>query len=108
MLRNTPRNEILKSPSQRLFSRATRTILPMSKAELQPNELEKLRVQQSIYADRVARPAVPLNKGEKVRLQTGSREWIAAKVVANTQYPRSVIVETNNGNALSTQQSSFT
>ena len=61
------------------------------------SELNKLRVQQGIYADRVARPAVPLNTGEKVRLQTGSREWIAAKVVANTQYPRSVIVETNNG-----------
>lgn len=49
MLRNTPRNGTLKSPSQRIFSRATRTIIPTTNEELKPtvvvgvsNELKKL------------------------------------------------------------------
>lgn len=104
MLRNTPRNDTLKSPSQRLFSRSTRTILPSTKDELKPKivvgvseELKQLRLQQGIYADRVAKPTEALKTGDQVRLQTGHREWVGAKVVEKTQYPRSVIVETDDG-----------
>lgn len=104
MLRNTPRNDALKSPCQRLFSRSTRTILPTTTIELQPKivlgvpgELKNLRIRQGIYADRGAKPSDKLEVGDYVRMQTGHREWIGAKVVEETQYPRSVIVETNEG-----------
>lgn len=36
-------------------------------------------------------------KNSKVRLQTGHREWISAKMAQETKYPKSVIVETNAG-----------
>lgn len=105
MLRNTPRNNILQSPNQRLFSRNTRTTIPISKQQLQPKvienvseELTRLRLQQKRYADRVSSPTKALKVNDKVTMQTGHREWKPAKVVEKTQYPRSVIVETAKGN----------
>lgn len=106
MLRNTPRNEILKSPMERLCSRKTRTILPIATKELKPRivegvtgELKKLRIEQGVYADRISNPMKPLGVGEKVRMQKGHRDWVPAKVVAKTEFPRSVIVRTTEGNS---------
>lgn len=104
MLRNSPRNDVLGSPCQRLYSRATCTIMPMTAEDLKPKivvgvsrELRDLRIRQGIYADRVATPLESLRAGDSVRLKTGHREWIGAKIVKETPYPRSVIVETNDG-----------
>lgn len=104
MLRNTPRNEVLKSPAQRLFSRCTRTTLPISIENLKPKvvtgvteELTELRINQKRYADRVAVPRPPLQVGDEVRMKTNHREWTKAKVVQETEYPRSVVVETTEG-----------
>lgn len=104
MLRNTDRNDILKSPSQRLFSRRTRTFLPIEADLLRPrvitgvtNELRKLRLVQKNYADRVASPFLPLQPKEKVLLQQGHRDWVPATVIKTTEYPRSVLVETSTG-----------
>lgn len=104
MLRNTNRNDILKSPAQRLFSRATRTFLPMESKLLSPrvvpgvtDELRKLRLIQKSYADRIASPFLQLQVNDKVRLQQGHRDWIPATVTEQTKYPRSVMVETNDG-----------
>lgn len=61
-------------------------------------ELARLRFQQKIYADKVSSPFKPLELNEKVRLQKGHRDWVSARVVDHTPNPRSVIVETSNGN----------
>lgn len=104
MLRNTPRNDVLKSPAQRLFSRSTRTPIPVKREQLMPkivtgvtDELARLRLIQKQYADRISKPAQKLFIGDKVRLQTGHREWVGAEVVGETPHPRSVMVETDNG-----------
>ena len=104
MWRNTPRNEILKSPMERLCSRKSRTILPIATEDLKPkvvegvtDELKKLRIEQGVYADRISNPMEPLQVGEKVRMQKGHRDWVPAKVVAETEFPRSVVVRTDEG-----------
>lgn len=104
MLRNTPRNQILGSHSQRLFSRNTRTFIPIDQEELKPKiingvtrELARLRFEQKKYADKVSSPFKQLEINEKVRLQKGHRDWASATVVEKTPNPRSVIVETSSG-----------
>lgn len=104
MLRNTPRNDTLGSPAQRLFSRNLRTFIPTEKEKLKPKvmdnvtrELAKLRFQQKIYADKISSPFKQLEVNEKVRMKVGHREWIPATVVEKTKFPRSVIVETTAG-----------
>lgn len=104
LLRNTERNNTLKSQSQRLFSRSTRTTLPTDRKLLHPKlvgnvseELERQRTEQKQYFDKHTKKAEQLKVGDKVRLQIGHREWVGAKVTENTPFPRSVIVETNNG-----------
>lgn len=104
MLRNTDRNDTLKSPAQRLFSRRTRIpFIPIAKDELQPKviegvikELEILRMKQKSYADRGTRPKAPLQVGDEVMMKTGHRQWQQATVIANTEQPRSVIVKKEN------------
>lgn len=104
LLRNTPRNDVLKSPNERLFSRQTRSILPNEVANLKPKnitgvteELKELRLNQKRYVDKIAVPRVPFEIGNEVRMQTNHREWQPARVVEITQNPRSVIVETPDG-----------
>lgn len=104
MLRNTDRNETLKSPARRLFSRATRTPITIDQQILKPDivhgvteELRRLRTEQNSYADRVTLPRPPIKSGEDVMIQTGHRDWQPATVVQETQNPRSVIVQTPNG-----------
>lgn len=103
MLRNTERNDTLKSPTLCLFSRATRTPLTIDAQQLNPKivegvskELYKQRAEQKRYADKSATSKQPILPGDKVMLQTGHRKWEPASVVETTQYPRSVIVETEN------------
>ena len=104
MLRNTPRNNELGSHCQRLFSRNTRNLLPIEREQLKPKvvtnvsqELARLRFQQKVYADKVSSPFKALELNEKVRMQTGHREWKSATVVEKTPSPRSVLVETTSG-----------
>lgn len=104
MLRNTDRNEVLKSASRRLFSRYTRNTLPTDRKLLHPKvvsdvteELTNLRKNQKKYFDKVSKPAESLEVGNKVRMKVGHRNWIGAQVVKETAYPRSVIVKTENG-----------
>lgn len=52
--RNTPRNNVLGSPDQRLFSRITRSILPVSHEKLKPKtvtNVNELRELKKTYAD---------------------------------------------------------
>lgn len=102
--RNTPRNNLLGSPSQRLMSRNTRSIIPIHKANLQPaivrdveKELQLLRGNQKHYFDRNTKPAHQLEIGDKVRLQQSARKWTGATISNSTAKPRSFIIKTDDG-----------
>lgn len=102
--RNTPRNEALGSPSQRLMSRTTRSLIPIHEQKLQPEivrnvekQLQLLRGKQKEYFDRNTSPAHPLEIGDKVRLQQSARKWTGATVSKTTNEPRSFIIKTDDG-----------
>ncbi|PIK60265.1 hypothetical protein BSL78_02827 [Apostichopus japonicus] len=103
--RNTPRDDILGSPAQRLFGRRTKTRLPTSERLLQPRilkpdtvtkRLAEKRQMQKTYFDRQARPLAQLYPGENIRMQT-EKGWVPATVTSRTGQPRSYIVETLDG-----------
>lgn len=104
-MRNVPRNQELGSPAQRLFSRRTKTTLPVSADLLKPEiinnvkeKLEALRKKQKTYADIHAAPAPEVKEGSKVRVFDSHRKWIPGTIVASTPHPRSFIVKTARGN----------
>lgn len=91
---------------ERLCGRKAQTILPTIIEDLKPRivqgvakELKKLRIEQSVYADKISNPMKPLEVGENVRMKKGNREWTPATVVSKTEFPRSVIVQTDEGNS---------
>ena len=85
--RNTPPAIVQISPAQRLFSRRTRSLLPMSAELLKPSLADddvtqlKLRLrqqQQAWYYNRGARDFPPLEEDDSVRIkswQLGKKEW---------------------------------
>lgn len=102
--RNTPRNEALGSPNQRLMSRTTRSRIPVTEEQLKPRivnnvdqQLAALRELQKYYHDRNARPSKQLDVGDQVRLQQGNRDWTGATVTSKTNAPRSYILRTDAG-----------
>ena len=104
-LRNTPRDGILGSPAQRLFSRRLRTSLPMSNNLLKPkplnnkhisHRLKNVREQKKRYFDKNARELKPLAPNSVVRMQTKKGFEKLAVVKSKQQNPRSYVV-THNG-----------
>ena len=75
------------SPAQRLFSRRTRSLLPMTAALLKPSvsdenvthtKLHRRQQQQAKYYNRGARDLQPLEPGDTVRVEpwrAGRKEW---------------------------------
>ena len=103
--RNTPRDSVLGSPAQRLMSRRTKSILPMTEEQLQPKVLKPADVQKqlSFYKEQqkrnydVGSKSLPVLKpGDVVRIQDqkGSPK---ALVVNETEHPRSYIVQSRSG-----------
>ena len=87
-LRNTPVNEQLGSPAQRLMGRRTKTLLPTSrkllipqtiKPEIVRNQLKKQDKQKQYY-DQHAKQLPELKKGDKVRLRSRNGRWRPAVV----------------------------
>ncbi|XP_048248911.1 uncharacterized protein K02A2.6-like [Haliotis rufescens] len=79
--RNTPRDQVLGSPAQRLMSRRTKTETPMSSKLLSPvirkpssiyKRLVELRGQQKQYFDKTAKLLPRLEPGDKVRILTNN------------------------------------
>ena len=73
--RNTPLEGMDSSPAQRLFSRRTRTSLPMASQLLQPqlvpdvgDKLQERKVKQALYYNRGAKVLQPLQVGDVVRV----------------------------------------
>lgn len=103
--RNTPRDDILGSPVQRLFGRRTKTLLPTTEYLLRPQtvkpeavtkQLTEKRHTQKSYYDRQTKELPELEAGDNVRVET-DKGWKPAVVVSKTNEPRSYEIETSNG-----------
>ena len=88
--RNIPNEKLKTSPSQRLMSRRTQTMLPMAESLLRPKTEKRVpekilqkRVQSKQYYDRVSRPLPDLSPGETVRVKVfvKNKFWSLGKIV---------------------------
>ncbi|UYV80953.1 K02A2.6-like, partial [Cordylochernes scorpioides] len=99
---NTPRDG-LPSPAQCLFSRRTRTLLPTSTHQLEPEiqkghtqNLRNKREKQKTHHDKTAKTTRSFKEGEKIMLKQNHREWIPARVTQEVA-PKSYKVQTPTG-----------
>lgn len=104
--RNMPIYNLNVSPSQILFSRMTRTKLPVSDKLLEPKvhlnvqkKLIELQGKSKLYYDRNTRVRQPFSPNEKVMLKN-EKVWEPATVVAKHDLPRSYLVQTKRGNVV--------
>ncbi|XP_058840852.1 uncharacterized protein K02A2.6-like [Topomyia yanbarensis] len=108
MRRNTPRDQQLLSPNQRLMGRVLRTTLPTTKKVLQPKlvkdvseNLRQLRDKQKTYADRGTSKAPEFVEGQNVVVQnTKSHLWEKGTINRKLDQPRSYIVKFSNNRHL--------
>lgn len=103
--RNTPRDDILERPGQRLLSRRTKTRLPASEDLLQPQSmktrvvqerLQQYREQQAKYYNRTAKRLQPLESGDVVRELSKDGFRMKNVIVREDQHPRSYVVKSGN------------
>ncbi|UYV60919.1 K02A2.6-like [Cordylochernes scorpioides] len=100
--RNTPRED-MGSPAQKLLSRRTKTILPISKELLRPCiqkdvtlKLRRSRNKQKFYYDKGSRDEPTFKIGQEVYLRENRRNWKPATIVREDG-PRSYTVQNNKG-----------
>jgi len=100
-LRNTPRDEEIGSPMQRLMGRRAKTLIPMSQSLRKPevakpgkvvSKLNDYRQKQKFYYDRNTKAKDDLKPGDAVRIKTPTG-WKPAEYVNKTRYPRSHVVK---------------
>ena len=100
-LRNTPRDQNIGSPAQRLMGRRTKTQLPTSEALLKPAIVEEEavteglmehRMRQKYYYDRGSRPLPPIEPGSAIRVQT-PEGWEPAEYIRKHDAPNSHIIK---------------
>ncbi|XP_040079262.2 uncharacterized protein LOC115324209 [Ixodes scapularis] len=107
--RNSPRDNLLKSPVQRLMGRQTRTLLPVPDCCLEPaivppkevhKRLQEIRSKQRTFYNRTK--ALPeLQDGQQVSaFDTISHTWSPAVVMRRAGPPRSFVIETGDGRVL--------
>lgn len=104
--RNTPRDDVLRSPVQRLMSRHTRTLLPARSEHYLPavvppkavaRRLKEIRRQQKANYDRNSRTLPDIDTGSTVTVyNTLRRTWTPAIVVGHPA-PRSYNILTPEG-----------
>ena len=85
-LRNVPSESMATSPCQRLFSRRTRTRIPMAHSLLKPktcrevpSKLVKRKEKQAKYYNQGSHDLETLQPGQTVRVRMGQK-WVKAKV----------------------------
>ncbi|XP_049518654.1 uncharacterized protein LOC119439980 [Dermacentor silvarum] len=108
--RNTPRDDVLQSPVQRLMGRQTRTRLPVPTSHLEPRtipsdvvqgRLQDIRQRQRTYYNRGSRNLSPVMPGQQVTVyDTNQRTWSPAVVLRPADEHRSTIVQTEDGREL--------
>lgn len=105
-LRNTPINDQLGSPAQRLMGRRTKTLLPTSnqlliqktmKPATVQSQLKQQQNRQKQYYDQHTKQLPELNKGDKVKIQGNEGKWRSATITKVTNTPRSYVVTTPEG-----------
>ena len=103
--RNTPSVGMDSTPAQRLFSRRTRTSLPMASHLLQPKvipnvhqNLQQRQTKQALSFNRGAKELQPLKDGDVVRVRPlpGHSIWFKEQV-SSQEAPRSYQVRTEDG-----------
>ena len=108
-IRNTPGNNTIGSPAQRLFSRRTQTLIPTCMTKLQPeiqtpsHVSEALREERHVkakeYYDRHKRPLKPLQKNDTIRVKV-DKTWQPALLLSpsdNSDQPRSYNIKLPSG-----------
>ena len=107
-IRNTPRDEVTGSPVQRLFSRRTRTRLPIAPQKLKPQVIPPEQVAEKLYEDRHikakryfdqrTRPLKPIEPDSTIRVRTGNK-WAPALLLPSDEQlgPRSYNVRLPSG-----------
>ena len=102
--RNSPLVDCNQSPAQLLFSRRTKSVVPITNKLHQPETVSHSTVQEKVQRskalqklnfDKSAKPLSPLNINDSVRLQTG-KVWRPAKVISKHN-ARSYTVQTRDG-----------
>ena len=100
-LNNTPRDDLIGSPVQRLMGRRTKTLLPTTEKLLRPKHIEPETVKktlnnykekQKFYYDRGSKPKRPINPREAIRIFT-PKGWQPAEYIGEAETPRSHVVK---------------
>ena len=100
-LNNTPRDETIGSPAQRLMGRRTKTRLPTTEVLLKPQNVEPEKVKQTIegyrqtqkyYYDRGSKPQPEIEPTDAIRIFTKDG-WKPAEYVKPNENPRSHVVK---------------
>ena len=101
-VRNTPQEGYNTSPSQRMMSRNTKTLLPVSASLLKPHVVQntmdsilKKQATQQYYYNRGAKALEQLHQGDRVKIQPftlGKKDWADGQVVKEVR-PRSYEVQ---------------
>ncbi|KAG5889389.1 hypothetical protein JTB14_018264 [Gonioctena quinquepunctata] len=105
---NTPRNQILGTPSQRWFSRITRSTIPTSIENLKPKIVEnvkeellkELRIKQKKYGDQHRKNKEESKEGERIRYRIDHQSWRGGEIIQKNENPRSIIIQIDNGKQL--------
>ena len=99
-VRNTPRDDIVGSPMQRLHGRRAQTSLPISDTLLKPSvippdkvhdKMMEYRRRQKFYYDKGSKPLKPINPQEAVRVWT-PQGWKPAEYIAEHDLPNSHVI----------------
>ncbi|XP_053395760.1 uncharacterized protein LOC128555943 [Mercenaria mercenaria] len=94
------------SPSEIMFQRQIRSVLPVAKSQLLPRQIshkvirEKLsanKEREKVYYDMTAKHLPPLEIGDSARIQQANKNWSPA-VVVQKHHDRSYSVKTPDGN----------
>ena len=103
--RNSPTNDNVGSPAQRLMGRRTKTLLPTTKKLLLPKTITPTAVtsdrrlqqeRQKRSYDRSSKVLTPLEAGDQVRYKNGD-VWKPAVVIGMANQPRSFIIQNVDG-----------
>ena len=103
--RNSPTNDNVGSPAQRLMGRRTKTLLPTAKKLLLPKTIAPTAVsadrhlqqeRQKRSYNRSSTLLSPLEVGDQVRYKSGNI-WQRAVVIGTSNQPRSFIIQSADG-----------